>query len=431
MKKKLILLLILFIGFSFSSCSTIIELTNDDGTTTTTETETTTVDEIDIDDLREQIYDDVYSRIYNELYLNIKADVLDDIQAEKIDLIYNQVKSDIIEKVISGEIDLEEISVLESIIDVGQNQAQAVVGITSLNNSDEVLGVGSGVIYKKLDNTYYVVTNYHVIEEATKIQIQMEDETIYTASLRGYESLVDLAVLYFQSDEDYVTVNFADSSQVKKGDFILAVGNPSGYSYYNSVTMGIVSGLNRYFDIDEDGTRDMFVNYIQHDAAINAGNSGGALFNLNGEVIGINVLKLVNFDIEGMGFAIPSTLVELIVTDIEEFGYSKRKPVLGISFIDISQNRELLISEGYDIPDDVYQGFYIQDIVEDSSTDGYVEPGDIVIQIGDVEIVNTTEFVEEFSQYLVGDIIDIVVLRKVDDEWIEIVLEDIELKGRP
>ncbi|MFO7969124.1 MAG: trypsin-like peptidase domain-containing protein [Candidatus Izemoplasmatales bacterium] len=431
MKKKLIFVLLIFIAISFSGCSNIIDLTDSDETTTTTESVSTTETEIDIDDLREDIYSDVYSRIYNELYLNIKSNVVDDIEAEEIDRIYNQVKADILEKVNTGEIDLQEISVLESIIDVGQNQAQAVVGVSSLDSDDEVLGVGSGVIYKRLDNTYYVVTNYHVVEDASTIQIQMEDDTIFTASLRGYEDTVDLAVLYFDTSEDLTVANFADSSLTRKGEFVLAVGNPSGYDYYNTMTMGIVSGKDRYFDIDGDGIRDMFVNYIQHDAAINAGNSGGALFNLDGDIIGINVLKLVDFDIEGMGFAIPSSLVELIVTDIEEYGVSLRKPVLGITFTDISANKSSLINDGYDIPSDVNKGFFIQDILPDSTTDGYVEIGDIIIQIGDVEITNTKNFVEEFSQYLVGDVIDIVLLRKVDNVWTEITLNDIELKGRP
>ncbi|MCF7924084.1 MAG: trypsin-like peptidase domain-containing protein [Candidatus Izimaplasma sp.] len=431
MKKKLIIGLLFLMMLTFVGCSQIINFETTTTNETTQETTTTeiTEQEIDLSQLREDVYSDVYSRIYNELYLNIRADVIEDVSDEQLDIIYNQVKTDILEKIETGEITLEAKSIYDSIINVGQTSAQAVVGVSSLDSSDEVLGVGSGVIYKRLDNTYYVVTNYHVVEGAQTIQIQMEDEVVYTASLRGFEDLVDLAVLYFESEADFTVANFGDSDQTKKGEFILAVGNPSGYDYYNTLTMGIVSGINRYFDIDQDGTRDMFVNYIQHDAAINAGNSGGALFNLNGEIIGINVLKLVDFDIEGMGFAIPSSLVELIVGDIEEFGFSRRKPVLGITFIDISQNRDVLISEGYEIPEDVYRGFYIQDIVPDSTVDGHIFPDDIVIQIGEVEIVNTSDFVEEFSRYLVGDIIDIVVLRKVDGIWTEITLTDIELKG--
>ncbi|MDA3931467.1 MAG: trypsin-like peptidase domain-containing protein [Tenericutes bacterium] len=426
--KKIGILLILILGaFTLTGCSNIFPLETTSPTTTTTMTEViTSQEDIDYNQLREDVYQDVYNQIYNDLYENIKDDILAEISDEEIMQIYQNVRQDIITQIEDGVMELEALSVLDKMISVGLTSAKAVIGINNLNDLGEIEATGSGVIYKKEGNQYYVITNHHVIEDAASIQIEFADTTTLETELLGVEKLVDIAVLRFTSVQEFPVAPFGDSSIIKKGQFITAVGNPSGVDYFNTMTMGIVSGINRYFDIDEDGTRDMFVNYIQHDAAINAGNSGGALFNLDGEIIGINTLKIVDYSIEGMGFAIPGNLVELIAGDIEEFGESKRKPMLGITFVDISQNKESLLASGALIPDDINEGFYIQDVVAGSSVDGYVLPGDIILEIGDVIIENTSQFVEGFSQYLVGDVIDIVVYRNGNT----ITLTDIELKGR-
>jgi len=202
---------------------------------------------------------------------------------------------------------------------------------------------------------------------------------------------------------------------------VLAVGNPNGYDFENSVTMGIVSGLNRYFDIDGDDVKDMFVNYIQHDAAINAGNSGGPLFNLDGEVIGINTIKIASVAVEGMGFAIPAELIIAICADIEEFGVSKQKPVLGIQFIDLASNPEYFPYFNITVPEGLTAGFYINSVVAGSTMDGHVQPGDFIIRIGEIEVVDTLDFVTRFaSRYRVGDIVSIElyragVLMQIDD----------------
>ena len=425
MKKK-ILLTITFITVMFlSSCSYLLDL---EDTGITTEAEQTTVEEItiDYDQLQADVYQSVYNRIYSDLYNNIKDQIQADISQEQIGVIYQSIKDDVMTRIDSGEILVEPITVFDRMIYLGLTTAHAVVGINNIDADGDVSSTGSGVIYKKDGNQYYVITNEHVVNDATSIEIQFSNETTIQAELLGVEKLVDLAVLKFVSEETLTTASFGDSSSIQKGEFITAVGNPSGFDYYNTMTFGIVSGINRYFDIDNDGTRDMFVNYIQHDAAINAGNSGGALFNLEGEIIGINTLKIVDYSIEGMGFAIPSNLVELIANDLELYGVSRRKPMLGITFVDIAQNKAVINAEEQLVPDEINEGFYIQSVVENSSVFGYVLAGDIVVQIGNIVIENTAQFVEEFSQYLVGDVIDIVVYRNGQ----YLTLSDITLKGR-
>lgn len=419
MKKIISFLLIVIGAFFMTSCSFFLNTTSNLEESTITPT-------IDFDQLKEDVYQDVYNEIYNELFEKIKNEITSEISREEINQIYLRVKEDILQKIENGEIEMEALSVIDKMITTGLTSANAVVGINNLDSKDKVTSIGSGVIYKKEGRKYYVVTNHHVIEGASKIQIDLGDDTIITAEKLGQEKLVDVAILSFVSEKEYQVAGFGDSSKLQKGEFITAVGNPTSFAYYNTMTMGIVSGINRYFDIDNDGTRDMFVNYIQHDAAINAGNSGGALFNLEGEIIGINTLKIVDYTIEGMGFAIPGNLVKRIADDIEEFGFSRIKPMLGITFVDISANRQALINDGVVIPESITNGFYVQSVVEGSSVSGYVLPEDIILKIGDVEIIDTNKFVEGFSQYIIGDLVDIVVYRNGST----ITLENIELKGR-
>jgi len=361
-----------------------------------------------------------------QIYEDVKADVLEDISEERFDQIYAAVVDELLQKVADGEIEITPNSIIEMIKNVEQTKSSAVVGVSVFNGYGVQQAIGSGVIYKHVGDTYYLVTNNHVVEEGVSYEVRFEDGTTIGAVLRGVDTVVDLAVLYFITDDDYTVADFADSSLVTKGDIVLAVGNPSGYDFYGSVTMGIVSGLDRYFDVDNDGINDMFVNYIQHDASINAGNSGGALFNIYGDVIGINVIKLTSSEIEGMGFAIPSNLVSAICDDIEEFGYSLQKPYMGINFIDIWGSEAYFTTNGITLPEGITHGFYVIQVYSGGSLYGYVQVGDIITQIADVEITTAEDFVYEFSKYIVGDVISIVVYR--NDGYLTI--EDITLKAR-
>lgn len=421
MKRKLLLVTV-FISMAFLvGCSNFLNFP-----TTQAPTDIPTLSPIDIDQLKDDVYQDVYNQIYSELFANIKNKIVSEISDDELNDIYQRVKLDILNKIENGEIEVEALSVMDKMITTSLTSAQAVVGIKNLDSKAVLKGIGSGVIYKRVGNKYFVVTNHHVIEEASRIEIQFEDKTLVQAELLGVDKLVDVAILSFTSTRSFQVSSFGDSSLTKQGEFISAVGNPTSFDYFNTMTMGIVSGINRYFDIDGDGTRDMFVNYIQHDAAINAGNSGGALFNLDGEIIGINTLKIVDETIEGMGFAIPGNLVKRIADDIEEFGYSRIKPMLGISFIDIFGNRDYFTAKNIPLPESITKGFYVESVVVGASVYGHVLAKDIILQIGDVEIIDTQHFIEGFSKYLIGDIIDITVYRNGQT----IILKDVELKGK-
>lgn len=218
-------------------------------------------------------------------------------------------------------------------------------GILGLQVGEEtaegtVYGSGSGVIYKREDSDsgflydYYLVTNQHVVENASEVVLVFEKNGLlfqvadeYTTVL-GEDTQTDLAVVKFTSSEEFTVVNFADSYEVELGDFVFAVGNPLGFDYYGTVTMGVLSGTSRYYNEQVEGGFDATV--LQHDAAISPGNSGGALLDINGNLVGINFSKVVEEDVTGIGFAIPSNTVARITADLEDDGVVS-KPYMGIS----------------------------------------------------------------------------------------------------
>ena len=431
MVKRMLLVVSLVLTVFLGGCnlnftSTVGGYTNTQPITTTTTITypiSTTTTESDM----EAVISAVYERIYQEMYDQLRSEMISDLSEEAYAQIYDDVLSDLYAKINEGTLSLEALSYVDQVMNVALNSSKAIIGVSNLNASGVTQSIGSGVIYKRTSNTYYVVTNHHVIEDGSLYEVYFQDGSTLPATLLGSDDLVDIAVLTFISDNDLTVVDFADSDLVKQGQIVLAVGNPNGYDYFNSITMGIVSGLDRFFDIDNDEIKDMFVNYIQHDAAINSGNSGGALFNLDGDVIGINVIKIASAEIEGMGFAIPSELVERIVNDIELYGVSKQVPVLGITFIDIEGNPEYFTTYNITLPSEITNGFYVTAVQATASFGGYVVAGDIVTQVGDVVIVNSVDFKEYFSQYRVGDVIDVVVYRNGN----YVTLQNIELKPKP
>lgn len=224
----------------------------------------------------------------------------------------------------------------DAVTDMLEEARSGVLGISVITDGSG--GTGSGVIYKKEGNTYYMVTNDHVLVHEddfgtrylpTDIVIVYEKNgllfEIHDVTYVGSDPTTDLGVVTFESDEDFNVIPLADSYAVEPGQFVFAVGNPLGFDYYGTVTMGVVSGAARYY---QDG--DFDATLLQHDAAISPGNSGGALLNINGELIGINNMKLITEYVSNIGFAIPSNTVARITADLEDDGIITR-PYLGIS----------------------------------------------------------------------------------------------------
>lgn len=266
---------------------------------------------------------------------------------------------------------------LTSIID---NVSASVVGINVYDDFD-MIGSGSGVIYKETQDTYYLVTNYHVIKDGYSFKVFLEDNSEVSAYVVGFDFYSDLAVLQFSSNLDIPLASISDSNEISEGNFVVAIGSPLGILNYNSITFGIVSGKDRFLYDDMDTYYGEL--YIQHDAPINPGNSGGGLFDLNGDLIGINTLKFVDDSIEGMGFAIPSNAFSNVISFLEK---GNPYPRTG-NWFEWMVNVNDIINNPDDytdiiIPEGIINGIYIKN-PDDIGIFGLagIEDGDVITKI--------------------------------------------------
>lgn len=300
----------------------------------------------------------------------------------------------------------------------------SVVGITvnysinSLFGQGESSATGSGII---ISNDGYIVTNNHVIStgssssyyqitEATSITVKLyNDSTEYTAKVIGTDSYTDLAIIKIEA-ENLTAATLGNSENLKVGEFVMAIGNPLGMD--STVTSGIVSALNREVEDDEGNS----YLTIQTDAAINSGNSGGALVNGLGEVVGINSMKLSGSDIEGIGFAIPISSATTIINQLINNG-SVIRPFIGISGSDVTES----ISSRYNVP----QGVYVEEIIKDSSAEkSGLKVGDIITAINGNNIKTISELNKIKYTYNVGDKISLTITRENKEMNIELTLTE-------
>lgn len=340
---------------------------------------------------------------------NIKTQILNEIREDFHDEYFSQI-SEMEQKIIS----------------LIKTYGGSVLGVSNYKEEYGILlqkATGSGVIYKKDQDKdlYYMITNEHVIRDADAIGVVLEDKTVLDATLIGKDANTDLAVITFQTTLALPVAKLGDSSKLEKGQYAIAVGNPLGYDYYGSVTVGHISGLSRAVEVDyeSNGTPDWIASLIQHDAAISPGNSGGALFDIAGNVIGINNMKIVSDTVTGIGFAIPINTVIEIVEELEEHGKITR-PTLGVSVRDVAEILQFnnMIESGIvegeiiPIPLGVKTGVYVAEITPNSNAGrSDLKVGDIITKFNSVEIKNVDKlrFQIEMSQF--GEEISLRVLR--------------------
>ncbi len=291
----------------------------------------------------------------------------------------------------------------------------AVVGVENVGTSNfyyyqtnTTLGTGSGVIVSK---DGYIVTNYHVIDNATKLNITLSTGDKYDAKVVGFDEESDIALIKIDGVE-LPHATFGDSSKVTVGDRAIAIGNPLGTELMGTVTQGIISAVNRTVRVDN---RTMTL--IQTDAAINNGNSGGALINAYGEVIGINSVKMAASGVEGLGFAIPANTVVSIVDDLKEYGYVRGRLTIGISGTNITEK----MASYYDLP----MGFFVQEVYKGSgaAAAGLI-PGDIIVKC-DGNIVKTIDDINNAKKaHKVGEKIEFRVYREGKNISVSVVLQE-------
>ena len=295
------------------------------------------------------------------------------------------------------------------------NSIDSIFGFSS-GSSEETTSEseGSGVIYKKNGNTAYVVTNNHVISGADSFYVMLYSGKRVKATVVGKDSVSDLAVLKIDAKNVEQTATFGNSDNIQVGETALAIGSPMGSEYATSLTQGIISAKKRTLDItNSSGVTTGSTSVIQTDAAINSGNSGGPLVNLDGQVIGINSMKLSsnsssseNASVEGMGFAIPSNEVVKIINQLVTKGKVSR-PALGISGIDLDYVSDSAKSDTLKLPDGVDSGVVVMKSDSDSPLKDVLSKYDVIVSLGGKKVTGISSLKTALYAHKVGDSVTI------------------------
>ncbi|KAB7668816.1 S1C family serine protease [Bacillus sp. B1-b2] len=315
-----------------------------------------------------------------------------------------------------------------TIADMVEASSKAIVGIENMQaqsdpfseeSSDVESGSGSGIIFKKDDQYAYIVTNNHVIEDANTLQISLYNGDQTEGKLIGADALTDLAVVRIDAKYASNVINFGDSSTLRPGDQVWAIGNPLGLELSRTVTQGIVSAVDRSITVNTSAG-DWEFNVIQTDAAINPGNSGGALINSSGQVIGINSLKISDDGVEGLGFAIPSNDLIPIVNEIIENGKVER-PYLGVGLASLEEVPRMYLQ---DLPNDVTQGVMITNVdASSNAAKAGLQVQDVIVAIDGNKLTNSTDLRKYlYSDVEIGDKVELQIYRDGKSQNVELTL---------
>lgn len=292
------------------------------------------------------------------------------------------------------------VKVETSTVNAVKKVENAVVGVINIgrarsnwfrNTQDIEQGEGSGVIFEKKGGKAHIITNYHVIDQAQKLEVALPTGEKVEAKVLGADPYADLAVLEIDGSKVTTVAELGDSSTLQVGEPAIAIGNPLGMKFSRTVTQGIISSLERSMpmDFNEDGQDDWELDVLQTDAAINPGNSGGALVNIQGQVIGINTLKISKAGVEGLGFALPINDVKVIVSELMEKGKLERA-YLGVQPFDLTNVPRVHWKETLNLPDEVKAGVVVQGEVGKFSPAGQVglRQYDVIVKMDNKDIAN-------------------------------------------
>jgi len=307
-----------------------------------------------------------------------------------------------------------------AVVNAVNEVSPAVVGVTRISQSRDIFGRvsppapsghGSGVI---ISPEGYVVTNYHVVEEAVAVVVTLSNGVEAEAEIVGVDPGTDLAVLKVQGEQPLPWARMGDSESLVVGEFVVAIGNPGGLQLERSVTFGVISGTDRRVEV-----YDWVFGLIQTSAAINPGNSGGPLVNMQGEVVGINSVKIT--DAEGLGFSIPSELVKGVSEELIEHGRVIR-PMLGVTISEVTP----LLADYYDLASDY--GLLVAEVSPDGpAQQAGLRPDDIIIEADGSKIESLRDLRRKMSAKGVGDEVEVIVLRGDSSMTFSVVLADLEV----
>ncbi|MBU7595393.1 S1C family serine protease [Metabacillus halosaccharovorans] len=321
-----------------------------------------------------------------------------------------------------------------SIADIVDSLSPAIVGITNLqtqktgdifqNSSGESVesGTGSGVIFKKEGEAGYIITNNHVIEGAQSIEVTLYSGDKVEAELVGTDALTDIAVLKINAEHVSVIAEMGDSSELRTGEDVIAIGNPLGEEFTRTVTQGIISGVDRTIDVTTS-EGNWALDVLQTDAAINPGNSGGPLINMSGQVIGINSLKITESGVEGLGFAIPSNDVLPIAEELMNNGKIQR-PFLGVGLVEMSEIPQYYLQEQMNLPADVKEGVVVGTVSPNSPADeAGLQQQDVIVSMNDQAITNASDLRKFlYTETEIGDEIEVTLYRAGEKVTVKIKL---------
>lgn len=286
----------------------------------------------------------------------------------------------------------------------------AVMMIRNYKNDTTIQSTGSGFVYKSDDKYAYVMTNHHVIDGASKVTLIRSDDKEINGKVLGSDEYLDLAVVQIAKSDMIDKVAIGTSEKSKLGDTVFTIGSPLGYEYRGTVTDGILSGKDRSVTVTIASSNDWVMKVLQTNAAVNPGNSGGPLLNAEGEVIGIISLKLVQTEVENMGFAIP---IEYAMTHIDslEKGQAIVRPMLGISMVNATDTYSLY-RNGIMLDQDITSGVVVVEVTKDSgASKSDLKKGDVITKLNGENTDSVAYLRYELYKYKVGDTITITYLR--------------------
>lgn len=298
----------------------------------------------------------------------------------------------------------------------------AVVMVKSYQNQQQI-STGTGFVYKTDDKYGYILTNQHVVSSANKVSIIMSNDKEVEGKILGGDEYLDLAVIRISKENVTQVATIGKSEKVNLGDTVFTVGSPLGEDYRGSVTSGILSGKDRMVSVSvsNSSNNDWVMKVLQIDASINPGNSGGPLLNVNGEVIGICSMKLVDDEIEGMGFAIP---IEYAMNHIDSLEKGKKIewPLLGISMANVTDS-QLLRRNGITIDENISEGVVVVEIAEKTgAADSDLKAGDVITKINDNKVKDYAHLRYELYQHQAGDTIEITFIRNGKEQTTKVKL---------
>lgn len=297
------------------------------------------------------------------------------------------------------------------------------------SSQEEKTGTGSGVIFKKSGNKAYILTNNHVIEGANKLTVSLHDGKTIEGKLVGADPLTDLAVVEISSNHVTKVAALGNSSSLRAGETVIAIGNPLGEDLSRTVTQGIVSGVDRTVSMNTSAGESS-INVIQTDAAINPGNSGGPLLTPDGKVVGITSMKISETGVEGIGFALPINDVKPIADQLLAKGKIER-PYIGISMLDLEQVPDVYQKETLGLKSSqLDQGVYVKEIAAGSpAAKAGLKSEDVITAINGKQIKTGSELRHElYTNAKVGDTVSITLIRNGKQETKQVTLTQSESK---